>query len=112
MPHPNPKLDQSGKAQTYLQRISAQMNWALRLTKGFAAQSIIHHNHLWIKAHPEYKTALTQERRDMLRDIELQATIVKSSVNTLAEMIEKYHTLPKMPKQNWRHKAKDAQASI
>lgn len=98
MPHPNPALDRTGHIQTYVQRIAANLNWAKRMTMGFISNAHVHRNHSWIKAHPEYKTSLTQERRDQLDKIQRLIEQATFSNSLIIEAIEEYYQLPAMPK--------------
>lgn len=97
MPHQNPALDRTGIPQNYTARIAANLNFLKRNMRGHIAINFVHRNHLWIKAHEEYLTALTSERRAQLDKIHDLVDASQKAAQKVIDAVEEYYTLPKMP---------------
>lgn len=88
----HPKLIRTGKPLTYNQQVAQAMNWWRRCIMGLRGQ-INFQSGYFITSAPEY-VEMSNARKKALRDIELQKTIVRTSMDTLIQMIDDFSRLP------------------
>ena len=84
-----------GTIQSFKTRVAANLNWLRRCILGVAANTQIHTNIYWIRAHPNYLTDLTPEQRKALELIVDAVEVLRKAATNVDNAVQLYYQQPK-----------------
>lgn len=88
----SPAFTQSGRIQTYTQKVAATMNWWRRSLLGLK-NLLIHPSGFFITRAPEF-SQMSKARKNLLSQLETQKSVAQYELDKLIKLIEEFQSLP------------------